>query len=101
MIRFILVQVKFHSPCYPNLNLIVSIAFIRIAKARHGCRSGMFHMMMKRRYALLDLHGVPELKPWNKLRLRGEVHRVVAARDQKYQSNFVEVRKSPHCCRLL
>jgi hypothetical protein len=26
------------------------------------------------------------------LRLRGEVHRVVAARDQKYQSNFVEVR---------
>jgi AP-2 complex subunit sigma-1 len=28
------------------------------------------------------------------LRLRGEVHRVVAARDQKYQSNFVEVSKS-------
>ncbi|KAI0275940.1 clathrin coat assembly protein ap17 [Russula aff. rugulosa BPL654] len=27
-----------------------------------------------------------------KLRLRGEVHRVVAARDQKYQSNFVEFR---------
>ncbi len=25
------------------------------------------------------------------LRLRGEVHRLVAARDQKYQSNFVEV----------
>lgn len=35
------------------------------------------------------------------LRLRGEVHRVVAARDQKYQSNFVEVGNSPHCsCRL-
>jgi Clathrin adaptor complex small chain len=31
------------------------------------------------------------------LRLRGEVHRVVAARDQKYQSNFVEVSKS-RCC---
>ena len=27
----------------------------------------------------------------SQLRLRGEVHRVVAARDQKYQSNFVEV----------
>lgn len=27
-----------------------------------------------------------------KVRLRGEVHRLVAPRDQKYQSNFVEVR---------
>ncbi|KAH7107955.1 clathrin coat assembly protein ap17 [Auriculariales sp. MPI-PUGE-AT-0066] len=27
-----------------------------------------------------------------KLRVRGEVHRLVAARDQKYQSNFVEFR---------
>jgi len=26
-----------------------------------------------------------------KLKLKGEVHRVVASRDQKYQSNFVEV----------
>jgi AP-2 complex subunit sigma-1 len=26
------------------------------------------------------------------LRVRGEVHRLVAARDQKYQSNFVEFR---------
>lgn len=25
------------------------------------------------------------------MRLRGEVHRLVAPRDQKYQSNFVEV----------
>ena len=30
----------------------------------------------------------------SQLRLRGEVHRLVAARDQKYQSNFVEVGKS-------
>lgn len=28
----------------------------------------------------------------NKVRLRGEVHRLVAPRDQKHQSNFVEVR---------
>lgn len=27
-----------------------------------------------------------------KIRLRGEVHRLIAPRDQKYQSNFVEVR---------
>ena len=29
---------------------------------------------------------------WFQVRLRGEVHRLVAPRDQKYQSNFVEVR---------
>jgi hypothetical protein len=52
---------------------------------------------MKRRYALLDLHGKDQLdyNLGSQLRLRGEVHRVVAARDQKYQSNFVEVCKSP------
>ena len=33
--------------------------------------------------------GTPHLSP--QVRLRGEVHRVVAPRDQKYQSNFVEV----------
>ncbi|CAH7671482.1 AP complex, mu/sigma subunit [Phakopsora pachyrhizi] len=27
-----------------------------------------------------------------KVRIRGEVHRIVATRDQKYQSNFVEFR---------
>lgn len=27
----------------------------------------------------------------NQVRLRGEVHRLIAPRDQKYQSNFVEV----------
>lgn len=29
-----------------------------------------------------------------KVRLKGEIHRLVAPRDQKYQSNFVEVRMS-------
>ncbi|KAH9811111.1 AP complex, mu/sigma subunit [Melampsora americana] len=28
-----------------------------------------------------------------KVRIRGEVHRLVATRDQKYQSNFVEVER--------
>lgn len=30
-------------------------------------------------------------------RLKGEVHRLIAPRDQKYQSNFVEV-SSKHAC---
>jgi len=29
-----------------------------------------------------------------KLKLKGEVHRLVAPRDQKYQSNFVEVKEA-------
>jgi len=28
------------------------------------------------------------------VRLRGEVHRLIAPRDQKYQSNFVEVSRA-------
>lgn len=31
------------------------------------------------------------------VRLRGEVHRLIAPRDQKYQSNFVEVRHVATC----
>ncbi|KAF7502332.1 AP-2 complex subunit sigma [Endocarpon pusillum] len=30
-----------------------------------------------------------------KLKLKGEVHRLIAPRDQKYQSNFVEFRSAP------
>lgn len=33
--------------------------------------------------------------PPDQVRLRGEVHRLVAPRDQKYQSNFVEVSPAP------
>ncbi|CAG8165789.1 unnamed protein product [Penicillium nalgiovense] len=32
--------------------------------------------------------------PYSKVKLKGEVHRLVAPRDQKYQSNFVEFRRS-------
>ena len=35
---------------------------------------------------------VSHFSPLSQVRLRGEVHRLVAPRDQKYQSNFVEVR---------
>jgi len=31
----------------------------------------------------------------SQVRLRGEVHRLIAPRDQKYQSNFVEVSQAP------
>ncbi|KAJ5774816.1 hypothetical protein N7457_009712 [Penicillium paradoxum] len=34
------------------------------------------------------------LKDEEKVKLKGEVHRLVAPRDQKYQSNFVEFRRS-------
>lgn len=30
-----------------------------------------------------------------KIKLKGEVHRLIAPRDQKYQSNFVEFRSAP------
>jgi hypothetical protein len=33
----------------------------------------------------------PDQPADDKVRLRGEVHRLIAPRDQKYQSNFVEV----------
>lgn len=35
-----------------------------------------------------------------KIRLRGEVHRIIAPRDQKYQSNFVEVSPTASCLAL-
>lgn len=39
-------------------------------------------------------HALPvSLKSVFQVRLRGEVHRLVAPRDQKYQSNFVEVSR--------
>lgn len=28
------------------------------------------------------------------VKIKGEIHRLIAPRDQKYQSNFVEVRRS-------
>ena len=99
MIRFILVQVRFITPFYLKTILIVFFYSTRIAKARHGCPNGMFHTMMKKRCALFE-RTVPGLQHLVQLRLRGEVHRVVAARDQKYQSNFVEVSK-PRFCHLL
>ncbi|EJT46280.1 vesicle-mediated transport-related protein [Trichosporon asahii var. asahii CBS 8904] len=39
---------------------------------------------------LVCLSGTPRMKMTR--RLRGEVHRLIAPRDQKYQSNFVEFR---------
>jgi AP-2 complex subunit sigma-1 len=41
------------------------------------------------RWPLRHPQSRPQLTP--QVRLRGEVHRLIAPRDQKYQSNFVEV----------
>lgn len=49
-------------------------------------------------HATQNRQGKTRLSKWytpydddEKVRLRGEVHRLIAPRDQKYQSNFVEV----------
>ena len=49
-------------------------------------------------YASLLLNKQHNLTPLNvivQVRLKGEVHRLIAPRDQKYQSNFVEFRSAP------
>lgn len=38
---------------------------------------------------------------WDQVRIRGEVHRLIAPRDQKHQSNFVEVRIPSHATRSI
>ncbi|PSR70914.1 hypothetical protein PHLCEN_2v13228 [Hermanssonia centrifuga] len=70
---------------------------------------GLYTQQQKpeRQYNITDLNiwitenrqGKTRLSKWyvpydddEKVRLRGEVHRLVAPRDQKYQSNFVEFR---------
>jgi len=49
-------------------------------------------MTTKRRFELRQGKGDLQLLTKLQVRVRGEVHRLVAARDQKYQSNFVEFR---------
>ncbi|KAJ5359485.1 AP complex mu/sigma subunit [Penicillium cataractarum] len=54
----------------------------RIARAKRAWRSGTHRTA---------LHWIQDEE---KVKLKGEVHRLVAPRDQKYQSNFVEFRRS-------
>jgi hypothetical protein len=48
------------------------------------------YSLMGSHFGLLDIRELSQ-PICHQVRLRGEVHRLVAPRDQKYQSNFVEV----------
>ena len=104
MIRFILVQVRCLT--YNSIKIIIFSRYYRIDKARRDYQSGMclmttmkkwvpffilnFNMPLFWLFFSISFHSLQQ----HKVRLRGEVHRLVAPRDQKYQSNFVEVRLS-------
>lgn len=49
-------------------------------------------MMTKRSAVKLKQTNIPNASFDAQVRIRGEVHRLIAPRDQKHQSNFVEVR---------
>ncbi|KAF7371315.1 AP complex subunit sigma [Mycena sanguinolenta] len=75
MIRFILVQVRPGQFSLRTRNWKLMHCLHRIDRAKRGYRNGM-----------------PPYEDDEKVRLRGEVHRLVSSRDQRYQSNFVEFR---------
>ncbi|KAJ5167149.1 uncharacterized protein N7482_005930 [Penicillium canariense] len=73
------------------------------SKELHRCRKGdswIYNMVLS--FILVqNRQGKTRLAKWyapysdeEKVKLKGEVHRLVAPRDQKYQSNFVEFRRS-------
>lgn len=75
---------------------------VRTDKGRLGCPNGMCLTTMTRRsvsirsmspgtFGVTDSAGLFFRYLFGQVRLRGEVHRLIAPRDQKYQSNFVEV----------
>ncbi|KAJ5901820.1 hypothetical protein N7495_002348 [Penicillium taxi] len=70
---------------------------------KHRCRPGnLLVITMVLSFILVqNRQGKTRLAKWyapysdeEKVKLKGEVHRLVAPRDQKYQSNFVEFRRS-------
>ncbi len=87
MIRFILVQVSGYRLTYVCCYDVAQ----RTGKVKQGYPSGMFLTTTTRRSASRYHPQGYWLTQTLQVRLRGEVHRLVAPRDQKYQSNFVEV----------
>ena len=92
MIRFILVQVRYLT--HVSNGRIIFSYDRRIDKARRDYRSGMCPTMTMKKSGLSSHWRLVAISDFSvsQVRLRGEVHRLVAPRDQKYQSNFVEVR---------
>lgn len=113
MIRFILVQVR---RCqYRWLVLAASpwLTLLRLPCTEPtGQDTPLKVVYVIKSTLLVKLSSASELIPriWladvpfedeEKVRVRGEVHRLIAPRDQKYQSNFVEVRILPFLLPLL
>lgn len=97
MIRFILVQVRSCSlplSCLPPADDELSSLWHRTDKARPGSLSGVSSYIFSALLSQLTHPSAATDVPFDddeKVRVRGEVHRLIAPRDQKYQSNFVEV----------
>lgn len=94
MLRFVLVQV-----CHPSLpppskgpRLPLTFFSLLSPSPHHPIQNRQGKTRLSKFY-------VP-YEDDEKARVRGEVHRLIAPRDQKYQSNFVEVRvqkRTPFC----
>ncbi len=118
MIRFILVQVRAlrrrlisehtapHTPIEPGLTTLTPPGR-RTGKARPASASGK---LVLNAISLADppsieltvadhsvVHRYVPYEDDEKVRIRGEVHRMIAPRDQRYQSNFVEVSQPLRC----
>ncbi|EAS32342.2 AP-2 complex subunit sigma [Coccidioides immitis RS] len=70
-------------------------------KRQNRCTQEVYRDMVLSFILVQNRQGKTRLAKWyapytddEKVRLKGEVHRLIAPRDQKYQSNFVEFRRS-------
>ena len=60
--------------------------------AKPAWRNGTLHTAFVPQCTLFPNHRIDVFQDEEKVKLKGEVHRLIAPRDQKHQSNFVEFR---------